>query len=62
MENGCLARMNLIGMRGRHDTVPGIPLKRLNGFTVCQLKHISMEWIMYEKWRISVPLGSPWGG
>jgi hypothetical protein len=29
MENGCLARMNLIGTRGRPGTVPGVPLKGL---------------------------------
>jgi predicted secreted protein len=29
MENGCLARVNLIGMKRRPGTVPGIPLKGL---------------------------------
>jgi hypothetical protein len=30
MENGCLARVNLIGMKGRPGTVPGVPMKGLN--------------------------------
>jgi hypothetical protein len=30
MENGCLARMNLIGTRGKPETVSGVPLKGLN--------------------------------
>jgi hypothetical protein len=34
MENGCLARMSLIGMRGRPRTVLGIPLKRLNALAL----------------------------
>jgi hypothetical protein len=29
MENGCLVRMNLIGMGGRPGTVSGVPLKGL---------------------------------
>jgi hypothetical protein len=29
MENGCLARMNLIGTRGKPETVSGVPLKGL---------------------------------
>jgi hypothetical protein len=32
MENGCLARMNLIGTRGKPETVSGVPLKGLNGW------------------------------
>jgi hypothetical protein len=29
MENRCLARVNLIGTKGRPGTVPGVPLKGL---------------------------------
>jgi hypothetical protein len=29
MENGCLARMNLIGTRGKPKTVSSVPLKGL---------------------------------
>jgi hypothetical protein len=29
MENGSLARVNLIGTKGRPGTVPGVPLKGL---------------------------------
>jgi hypothetical protein len=38
MENGCLARMSLIGMRGRPRTVPGVPLKGLMLHIISELK------------------------
>jgi hypothetical protein len=35
MENGCLARVNLIGTKGRPGTVPGVPLKGLKKQRTC---------------------------
>jgi hypothetical protein len=43
MENGCLARVNLIGTKGRPETVPGVPLKGLNVDIFPPVMHLVLD-------------------